>query len=65
MSLIYTWFFSVFCNRNLGLSKIKYMGFDMDYTLAEYKVSFGENEMEKKKTNKQNFVKVEMFVTLK
>ena len=27
----------VFVNRSLHLEKIKYYGFDMDYTLAEYK----------------------------
>ena len=30
-------FFSVFVNRSLQLSKIKFFGFDMDYTLALYK----------------------------
>ena len=29
----------VFCNRNLELCDIKFYGFDMDYTLAVYKVS--------------------------
>ena len=29
--------FRVFVNRSLHLEKIKYYGFDMDYTLAEYK----------------------------
>merc|ERR1719474_2048738 len=27
----------IFVNRSLHLEKIKYYGFDMDYTLAEYK----------------------------
>ncbi len=29
----------VFCNRNLRMDKISYIGFDMDYTLARYKVA--------------------------
>jgi len=31
------WTHRVFVNRSLHLEKIKYYGFDMDYTLAEYK----------------------------
>ena len=27
----------IFVNRSLTLEKIKFYGFDMDYTLAEYK----------------------------
>ena len=30
-------FYRVFVNRSLHLEKIKFYGFDMDYTLAEYK----------------------------
>lgn len=33
---------SVFVNRQLRLEKIKFFGFDMDYTLAEYRPSFVE-----------------------
>lgn len=29
--------FRIFVNRSLHLEKIKFYGFDMDYTLAEYK----------------------------
>ena len=29
--------FRIFVNRSLHLEKIKFFGFDMDYTLAEYK----------------------------
>ena len=29
-------FFRIFVNRSLRLDKIKFYGFDMDYTLAEY-----------------------------
>jgi hypothetical protein len=29
---------SVYCNRSLSLADIKFYGFDMDYTLALYKV---------------------------
>lgn len=29
----------IFCNRNLRMDKIKYIGFDMDYTLARYRVA--------------------------
>ena len=30
-------FLRIFVNRSLTLEKIKFYGFDMDYTLAEYK----------------------------
>ena len=30
-------FFRIFVSRTLRLDKIKFYGFDMDYTLAEYK----------------------------
>ena len=30
-------FYRIFVNRSLALEKIKFYGFDMDYTLAEYK----------------------------
>ncbi|OON22481.1 hypothetical protein X801_01617 [Opisthorchis viverrini] len=30
-------FSTIFVNRSLQLDKIKFFGFDMDYTLAEYK----------------------------
>ena len=26
----------VFCNRNLRMDRIRFIGFDMDYTLARY-----------------------------
>ncbi len=29
--------FRIFVNRSLSLEKIKFYGFDMDYTLAEYR----------------------------
>ena len=36
-TFIYNVFCRVFVNRSLHLEKIKFYGFDMDYTLAEYK----------------------------
>ena len=35
--LLISYSFRIFVNRSLALEKIKYYGFDMDYTLAEYK----------------------------
>lgn len=29
---------SVFCNRNVDMDQVKFIGFDMDYTLCQYKV---------------------------
>nr|CAD7423552.1 unnamed protein product [Timema monikensis] len=34
---LYIFFFRIFVNRSLHLENIKFYGFDMDYTLAEYK----------------------------
>ena len=32
-----SWHHRIFVNRVLSLEKIKFFGFDMDYTIAEYK----------------------------
>ena len=37
----------VFVNRSLSLDTIKYYGFDMDYTLAEYRTPYMEAETAK------------------
>ena len=37
LATTYQFFFRIFVNRSLRLDKIKFYGFDMDYTLAEYK----------------------------
>jgi len=34
----------VFVNRSMSLDTIKYYGFDMDYTLAEYRTNYMEAE---------------------
>ena len=33
---------SVYCNRDLNMNAITAIGFDMDYTLAQYKTEFDE-----------------------
>ena len=35
--MVFSDHFRIFVNRSLHLEKIKFFGFDMDYTLAEYK----------------------------
>ena len=37
----------LFVNRSLSLDTIRYYGFDMDYTLAEYKTPYMEAETAK------------------
>ena len=43
LATTYQFFFRIFVNRSLRLDKIKFYGFDMDYTLAEYKAEEYEN----------------------
>lgn len=43
LATTYHIFFRIFVNRSLRLDKIKFYGFDMDYTLAEYKAEEYEN----------------------